>query len=330
MLDTTVEALDRDKKSVITSNGEVKFDSLLIASGATPRTLDVSGSDLNQVKTLRSLAQADEIIKVSENAEHVVLVGASFIAMEAAFSLNSRGKDVTVIAPESIPFEQLFGQDIGKLIQKQHEDKGIQFKLGHGVKKFNGNGSIESVTLDNGENIETDLVIVGIGVKPATEFVSGLDMDDEGGIRVDSSFRAAENIYAAGDVALFPFSLTGESIRIEHWRTAEQQGRIAAINMAGGKATYDSMPFFWTAQPNLKLGYVGHAREWDDIIVDGSIEDKSFIAFFVKNNKVIAVASSQRAQEFLSIEEHMRTGSMPKVEKLEGYDWLKNIQTAGK
>jgi NADPH-dependent 2,4-dienoyl-CoA reductase/sulfur reductase-like enzyme/nitrite reductase/ring-hydroxylating ferredoxin subunit len=327
MLDTTVEALDRDKKSIITGNGEVRYDSLLIASGGTPRTLDVSGSEHKQIKTLRSLEEADDIIKASENTQRIALVGAGFIAMEAAFSLHSRGKDVTVIAPESIPFERVFGEDIGNLIQKQHEDKGIRFKLGQGVKKFNGNGSVESVTLDNGENIEADLVIVGIGVKPATEFVSSLDMDDEGGIKVDASFRAAENIYAAGDVALFPFSLTGELIRIEHWRTAEQQGRIAAINMAGGKAVFNSMPFFWTAQPNLKLGYVGHAGEWDDIIVDGSIENKSFIAFFVKNNKVIAVASSQRAQEFLAIEERMRTGDMPAVKALKGYRWLKGIKS---
>src|SRR5690606_1013209 len=134
--------------------------------------------------------------------------------------------------------------------------------------------------LDGGERLEADLVVIGVGVRPATEFLDGVSLGEDGGIIVDEHMRAADALYAAGDVAAFPSPLSGERERIEHWRTALQQGRVAAHNMAGKNVAYDGVPFFWTRQFDAGLNYVGHARSWSEIILEGDVAAQDFLAFY--------------------------------------------------
>ena len=316
-LNKTVSQINAEDKYITFSSGDtLNYDKLLIASGGIPRRLNLTGSELNNVFALRNFDDADAIIKASEGASSAVIIGASFIGMETADSLRHRKIDVTVIAPEATPLEHIFGSEIGKLFKQLHEENGVKFKLNHTISKLEGDRSVRAVILDNGERIEADLVIVGIGVKPATDFIKNIDLESDSSIRVDQYFHVGNDIYSAGDIATFPYWYSGSDIRIEHWRTAEQQGRIAAHNMAGKKAAYQSIPFFWTVQAGITLRYVGHAKEWDEIVVNGNILDKNFIAFYIKNKKVQAAAGCNRNREMAAIEELMRTKKMPSPENL--------------
>ncbi len=153
--------------------------------------------------------------------------------MEAAASLRARGLDVTVVAPSRKPFEATLGPEVGALFRRAHEERGVKFKLGSIVYRFEGTSDVEAVTLEGGERIEADMVVAGVGVHPATGFLEGVGLDEDGGVFVDEHMRAADGLYAAGDIACFPDPRTGARSRIEHWRTAQQQGRVAAHNMAG-------------------------------------------------------------------------------------------------
>ena len=246
----------------------------------------------------------------------VVIVGASFIGMEAASSLCERGLDVTVVAPSSEPFELTLGLEVGALFRRLHESHGVRFKLGSIVYGFEGSHKVEAVVLENGERIETDMVVVGVGVRPATSFLEGVTLDEDGGMVVDSRLRAADGLYAAGDIARFPDPHTGEHVRIEHWRTAEQQGRVAARNMAGRDAAFESVPFFWTRQFDRGLLYVGHAPAWDEIIYQGEVSSQDFLAFYVKDGRVLAVAGMNREREMAAAEELMRLGRLPTADAL--------------
>jgi len=317
MRETEVIEADIAEKTVKLSSGErLKYDSILLALGGTSRTLNIPGADLKNVFTLRSFDDADRIIAAAKKASKIAIVGASFIGMETAFSLRGREKDVTMIGLEAVPFERVFGEEIGRMFQKLHEENGVKFKLNTAVERFDGDESVQAVALKNGDRVEADLVIVGVGVKPATDVLRGIDLEPDGSVKVDRYFHAGNNVFAAGDIATFPDWHTGQGIRIEHWRTAEQQGRIAAFNMAGKKTAYESVPFFWTVQAGLHLRYVGHAADWDEIILHGDVSQQNFIVFYVKNNQVHAAAACQRDKELCAVEELMRLKKMPPPAKL--------------
>ena len=307
-----VVRVDARTKTIFFQDGaQLVYNALLAATGGEPRTLPVSGSELKNVLTLRSFADADAIIAAAGNAKRAVVIGASFIGMEAAFSLRTRGLEVTVVAPEKIPFERTLGAEIGALFQKIHESNGVQFRLGAKVGRIVGSHQVEAVEIETGEKIEADLVVAGVGVRPATDFLEGVTLHEDGGVIVDSHLCAADSLYAAGDIARFTDVRTKESSRIEHWRTALQQGRIAARNMAGRPTVYDAVPFFWTTQFDATLAYVGHAAKWDEIIFDGEVEKKEFLAFYVKGDQVRAVAGMNRDREMAMIEDLLRHNNLP-------------------
>jgi NADPH-dependent 2,4-dienoyl-CoA reductase/sulfur reductase-like enzyme/nitrite reductase/ring-hydroxylating ferredoxin subunit len=312
-----VTKVDVPTRAITFEDGDnLTADALLLAPGSVPRVLDIPGSNLNNIFTLRSYTDADKVIAACQQASRVAVIGASFIGIETAVSLSQRDLQVTVIAPETTPFERVFGKGIGTLIQKVHQDNGITFKLGTTVTKFEGSEKVEAVLLNNGEKVEADLVVVGIGVKPNTSFLQGITLQPDGSVKVDASFHAAEDVYAAGDIAMFPDWRTGEDIRIEHWRTAEQQGRVAAHNMAGKQAMYDSVPFFWTKQGELNIKYVGHVQEWDDLIIQGDLAAQNCLALYVKQDQVLAAAGINRGKEIGAIQELMRLKKMSGPEEL--------------
>ena len=323
--DKEVVRVDAKAKTIsFKGGGQLAYDALLVATGGEPRALQIAGSDLKNVLTLRSFADSDAIIAAAEQAQRAVVIGASFIGMEAASSLKTRGLEVTVVAPDKKPFEKTLGGEIGALFQKIHEDNGVRFRLGAKVARINGNATVESVELEAGEKsekpekIDADLVVVGVGVKPATDFLVGVNLHKDGGVVVDEHLRAAADLYAAGDIAWFPSALTGERQRIEHWRTALQQGRIAARNMVGKNITYSSVPFFWTRQFDAGLVYVGHATSWDEIIFQGDMSTQNFLAFYVKGNRVRAVAGMNRDRDMAAVEALMRDDRMLTPDQLRG------------
>ena len=306
-----VTRVDPRARTITCEGGEtIEYDALLVATGGAAIRPNIPGSDLKDVCVLRSFSDADLIIETAKRSRRAVVVGASFIGMEAAYSLRERGLDVTVVAPSSEPFEVTLGTEVGALFRQAHESHGVHFKLGSIVYRFEGSHNVEAVTLDSGERIETDMVVVGVGVRPVTHFLEGVELDQSGGVMVDSRLCAGEGIYAAGDIANFADARTGERLRIEHWRTALQQGQTAARNMVGRDVAFAGVPFFWTQQFDLTLAYVGHAASWDEIVYQGDLSSRDFLAFYVKDDRVLAVAGMNRDRELAAAEELLRLDRM--------------------
>ena len=329
---TEVDALS--KKIIFSDNSELKFDSLLLATGGSARKLDVPGSDLDNIFTIRNPEDVDSILERVDGAENAVVVGSSFIGMEAAASLTQQGLKVTVVSPSKVPFQKILGERLGKMFQKVHEAKGVQFRFEAKATEFKGNERVEQVVLDNGEEIAADLVILGIGVEPNTDYLSGIKLNEkDNSVSVNSYLQTEiEDIYAAGDIAEFPYAPMNESTRIEHWRLAAQHGQIAAVNMLKLKerqSVEQIVPFFWSGQYDLKLRYVGHAEKWDDVKVDGDLESPEFVAYYLKGDRVMAVAGINRDRDIAAISELMRRQKMPSAAEVKDskINWLDLLES---
>jgi NADPH-dependent 2,4-dienoyl-CoA reductase/sulfur reductase-like enzyme/nitrite reductase/ring-hydroxylating ferredoxin subunit len=307
-LNTRVTRVDFAAHMVYMEQGDsLHYDKLLLATGAVPRQLrNTPGADLKGIYTLRTLHDAATIIAAVEHGKRGVVIGSSFIGLEVAASLaGGRKASISVVSPESIPFDHILGDDIGLMFQHEHEANGVQFHLGDSVTSFTGeNGTVSKVQLKSGKTLDADFVVVGIGVVPATDFLngSGLTLDEKDhSVRVDNYLQSSQpDVFAAGDIARWG---DGSGTRIEHWRLAEQHGMIAAHNLVGRKDDADShVPFFWTTQWKITLNYVGHATQWDEIIYRGSPQDKKFIAFYVKEGQLQAAAGCGYDQELTALE----------------------------
>jgi NADPH-dependent 2,4-dienoyl-CoA reductase/sulfur reductase-like enzyme len=306
---TEVEANARLVK--FKEGASLKYDALLLATGGIARHLRVPGERLAKICTLRSINDADQIIVAAADGTQAICVGGSFIGMEVAQSLVKRGMKVTVVAPGLVPFEHTLGPEIGRMWQQIHEENGVSFRMGARVARFDGGVFVRTVVLEDGTQLDADLVVVGAGVKPATEFLKGVPLNPDGSLIVDRHMRVMEGLYAAGDIVRFPDWRSGELIRIEHWRTALQLGRIAAHNMAGKDVSYAGVPFFWTDQFDTMMQYVGYARGWDEIIYKGSPKERNFLAFYVKQDQVLAAAGMKHEREMAALAELMRLKQTP-------------------
>ena len=317
LLGKQVVKVDAAAKAITFADGEaLSYHSLLLAPGGKARPLEVPGAGLANVFTLRSADDADAIVAAAGSDKQAVVVGASFIGMETAASLTKRGLKVTVVGPGAIPFTSTLGPEIGKMLIDLHQEQGVTFRMGERVARLAGNGRVESVVLDSGTILTADLVLAGLGIRPATGFLQGVPLNADGSLTVDQHLRAGEDLYAAGDIARFPDWRTGEAIRIEHWRLAEQHGRLAAHNMAGKAQPWRGVPFFWTEQFDQTLQYVGYASNWDEIIFKGDLKERKFLAFYVKNNRVLAAAGLGFDREMTAMAELMRLERLPAPEEL--------------
>ena len=331
--DRTVTALDADAREVSFDEGHpVTYDACLVATGGTPRRLPIDGADLDGVLLLRTWADARDVVERAGGAQRVVVVGASFIGMEAASSLTARGVEVTVVGKEDAPFASAMGEEVGRVFQRAAESKGVAFRLGAEVDR------IETAHADpaagpphglrvvvGGEALECDAVVMGVGVSPATGFLDGAPFRrDDGGLVTDAALRVAPGLFAAGDVAAFPDPRLGRTVRIEHWRLAQQHARTAALNMlAEGDPTvadtpFDGVPYFWTGQFGLSLRYVGHAEDWDEVVVDGSLDDAEFLAAYVEGGAVRAVAAVGRDKDAAAFHLLLAQGRPPSPDDLRG------------
>ena len=293
-----VTALDANARTLTLADGKtLSYDAAMIATGGIPRPLDIPGGALGRVFLLRSKRDAKRIAAAAEKAKRAVVIGSGFIGMEAAASLRERGLDVTVIAPEKVPMERQFGAAVGRAIAHLHEEKGVRLELGRKVARLEGSRSVQQVVTEDGATFEADLVVVGLGISLATSFLSGVDLGEDGSVPVDAGLKAADGLYAAGDIARFPARGDGEPIRVEHWRVAEQHGRLAARAMLGQPASYDSVPVFWTIQYREQLTYIGHAASDDAVTVRGTPSKRDFLAYYHRDGKVTAVAGMGRDQD---------------------------------
>ncbi len=317
-----VTRLDAPAKTLAFADGStLRYTGALLAAGAEPTRLDVPGADLEGVHVLRTLADAEAILARAERAKRAVVIGASFIGLEAASALRERKLAVTVIAPEGEPFAKILGEQVGRSLRAWHEEHGVEFRLGAEVAAIEGEGAVAAVRLKDGTRIEADLVVVGIGVRPATDFVHGVSRAKDGGIEVDERLHAGHNLYVAGDAATFPLPFLGEGqlVRIEHWRVAMQHGRLAARNLAGRTRTLEEsgfVPYFWTYHFGRRYNYVGHAEKLDEIILEGDPEKPPFLAHYVRGGKLRATFGFGREADMAALHELLRLGQAAPAEKL--------------
>jgi len=285
------------------STGESrKFDKLLLATGAEPVRLAIPGSDRPHVHYLRSLSDSRAIIAAAGESKRAVVIGASFIGLEVAASLRARGLSVDVVAPEKIPLERVLGGEIGRFIQKKHQEEGVVFHLGHMSSEI----TPDAVLLDDGSSIPADMVVVGIGVRPR------LALAEKAGAAIDKGVATNEflettlpGVFAAGDIARYPDPRSGARVRIEHWVVAERQGQTAARNMLGREEKFSTVPFFWSNHYSTSITYVGHAEQWDEVLIDGNVDAGDFIVGYRLGEKILAVAASGRDKASLEAESLM-------------------------
>lgn len=287
--DDVVQLNAQNRTLLLKSGQQVTFDRLLIATGGVPQAPDLPGRSLDGVHQLRSLAQADTLFSAVDETQQLVIIGNSFIGMEVAGALRNRDVDVTVIARDPLPFKKQFGEEIGRHFYELHRRNGVKFVSGE-PEALEGEGQVSAVRLKGGQRVPASLVLLATGVTPATGFIHDLPLQEDGSLLADGQLRVQEAIWAAGDIASY---LTPRGVqRIEHFRVAQQQGRIAALNMLGKNIMYDRVPFFWTAHYGTRYEYLGHASEWDECRLLGSLQNQQFIAFYCQQGMIAAVCSA--------------------------------------
>lgn len=280
----TVTQIDPDTTQVETKDGErIAFDTLVLATGATPVSPDFDGAERDDVHVLRTLRDADALIDAAKGARAAIVVGASYIGLEVAASLTQRGLSVTVIAEGDIPLEKTAGPEVGGLVRSLHEDKGVTFHMGCKVARWDGG----QATLDDGSTVSGDIIVAGMGVTPRIDLAeaAGLTMagkDAGGGVAVDATLRTSQaDIYAIGDIASVPDPRLGHAIRVEHWVVAQRMGQWLARYLLGHDVgDYGDTPFFWSGHYDTSLRYVGHVAATDDRTIDGDVADKDFAVRF--------------------------------------------------
>ena len=288
-----------DRKVMFDDGRKLPYDRLLLATGATPVRLKLPGSAMPHVHYLRTLADSRAIIAASANVKRVAVIGASFIGLEVAASLRARGLDVDVVGPESVPLEKVMGRDVGMFIQRLHEQRGVRFHLGASLASIGET----SVTLSNGERVDADLVVIGVGVRPEVSLAEAAGIATDNGVVVNEYMETSvSGVFAAGDIARWPSASAGAPIRVEHWVVAQRQGQAAAKNMLGLRKPFTAAPFFWSAHYDTTISYVGHAAEWDEAVLDGDLGAGDATVTLKSRGKTLAVITVGRDLESLKAE----------------------------
>ena len=298
-----VASLDVAAKKVALDDGRTfSFDALLLATGAEPIKLDVPGAAPSQLHYLRSFDDSRAIVAKAQHAKRALVIGTSFIGLEVAASLRTRGLAVHVVGPDKVPLERVMGAEVGALVRTVHEEHGVTFHMGTTVAQVDGT----HVRLADGTALEIDLIVLGVGVRPALGLAERAGLAVDRGVVVDAYLQTSKpGIYAAGDIARWPDPHSGERIRVEHWVVAERQGQVAARNLVGQRVRYDAVPFFWSAHYDFVIHYVGHAEKFDKVDIDGSLAKRDATVTYRAKGRALAVATIDRDMASLRAEAAM-------------------------
>jgi len=334
IIEDEAKSIDFSGKKVSTKSGkEYEYSKLVLATGGTPRWLPLDGlkGDLGNVFLLRTLPDAQNILKaVGDNGKKIVVVGSSFIGMEVGNCLASMKNDVTIIGMEEQPMERVMGKKVGAIFRGLLQKNGVKFQMSASVDKAtpskNDSSKVGAVHLKDGTVLEADLVIEGVGVAPATEYLKGnssVTLEKDGSLKTDESFAVdgLKDVYAIGDIATYPYhgpGGDGSPVRIEHWNVAQNAGRSVAhtINNPGSKPK-PFIPVFWSALGS-QLRYCGNTvGGYDDLILQGEPDKASFVAYYTKGETVVAVASMMKDPYMTQAAELMRRKVMPSKSELQ-------------
>ncbi len=310
-LGVAVSSVDTTSKQITTSSGDrLTFGALVLATGASARMLSVDGAD--RVYYLRTRRDAEALVAKAASARRAVVIGSSFIGLETAASLRQRGLEVVVTSPDRVPLQRILGDEVGSRIRSIHQEHGVVFRLGHSVAAIDG-----GVVLNNGERLEGDLIVAGIGVSPAIDLARAAGITTADGIVVNEYLEtSAPEVYACGDVASWPDQRTNEKVRVEHWVVAGRQGQTVARNILGKRERFSTFPFFWSAHFETVINYVGHAALWDAAEVYGSLQRNDATIAYRRAGRVQAVATIGRDRVSLAAEEAMERGDNEKLNAL--------------
>lgn len=340
-----VSSIDFNAKSVSTRSGKsITYTKLILATGGTPRELPLPGfKDLENVFLLRTVPDAQSIVSAvgKKKGKNVVVVGSSFIGMEVANCLAA-DNNVSVIGMESVPLERVMGAEVGRIIQRIVSEKGVKFHMSASVDSAltsdTDSKTVGAVKLKDGTILPADLVIVGIGVVPATDFLKdnkSVELEKDGSLKTDESFAVLNlpNVYALGDIATYPYHGPGghgAHTRIEHWNVAQNSGRSVARSIAHpGSKPKPFIPVFWSALGS-QLRYCGNTLAgWDDLVMQGEPDQGKFAAFFCKGEEVLAVASMQMDPVMSQSAELMRRGKMPGKSELKAGKDVREVGVPG-
>lgn len=290
MTGRTVTALDTAARRIaLDADDDLGYDRLLLATGAAPRPIGVPGADLEGVRTLRTLADCDDLRARLAEGVPVAVIGAGWIGAEFAASARQLGSDVTMIAPDAVPLERVLGAEVGAVYGEVHREHGVELRLGTGVEAFEGAGRLERVRLADGSTVECGLALVGVGVAPRTGLAEGGGLDVDNGVLVDAALATSHpDVFAAGDVANAWHPFYERRIRVEHWANALNQGPAAARSMLGLEVSYDRIPYFFSDQYDVGMEYSGHATGWDEVLFRGDPQSREFVVFWLADGIVLA------------------------------------------
>jgi 3-phenylpropionate/trans-cinnamate dioxygenase ferredoxin reductase subunit len=287
---TAVTTLDLARKQVTLDGGrELGYDRLLLSNGAQPRPISIPGAELDGVHYLRTLGDCDALRARLDAGGSVAVIGAGWIGCEFAASARMRGAEVTIVEPASVPLERVLGPEVGGVYRDLHRDHGVRLLSGSGVASFEGDDAVRRVMTSDGQAIDCDYVVVGIGAVPRIELAASGGLRTDNGILVDERLAtSAEDVYAAGDVANAWHPFYGQAVRVEHWANALNQGPAAARAMLGQPVSYDRIPYFFSDQYDVGMEYSGFAPEWDEVVFRGDPASREFIAFWLREQRVVA------------------------------------------
>ncbi|PWW75622.1 hypothetical protein C7212DRAFT_325504 [Tuber magnatum] len=340
-LATEVSSIDFKAHKIHTkTGGEFSYSKVLLCTGGTPKRLPMEGfRSLGDIFVLRGVDDAQRINSaIGDNGKKVVVIGSSFIGMEVSNCLAQKGNDITIVGMESAPLERVMGAKVGKIFQNQLEKRGVKFLMNSGVESAEPSsadpGKVGSVLLKGGEKLEADLVILGVGVVPATEYLkqSGIKLEEDASVKVDRYFRVEgiEDAYAVGDIATYPYNGPGSDentrVRIEHWNVAQNAGRQAALHITTNSEPTHFIPVFWSALGS-QLRYCGATpKGYDDIVLHGNPDEAKFIAYYTKGQDVVAVATMQKDPYMTHCAELMRRKMMPTKDEIVGGVDVLNVE----
>ncbi len=307
-----VMSLDPEARSAKLQGGdEVRFGKALIATGANVNILRVEGAENEGIHYLRAFGNSEAIREDAAKAEHVVLIGGSYIASEVAASLTAKGTKCTMVMMEEVALSNSFGEDAGRFFHDVLESHGVELLGGETLQAFEGDGRVKAVITESGKQLECDAVVVGAGVRPDTMLAEKAGLAVENGITCDSRLQTSvEGIYAAGDVCSYESVIHGRRLRVEHWDVAMQQGQAAGANMLGEGGDYDVVPYFFSDLADwASLEYVGPAQDPDEEIWRGDRESGEFSVWYLKDGKVAGALSVERSEELGRARELLAAGT---------------------